>query len=141
MRRVAFCLSLALAAFPAAAQPADELARVREEAARLRQQLDALDARIRGLEAEHGTPAPAAAPAPPSEKQAFFTLQRNWSEIRPGTPKERVDALLGKPERILRIDGDLVWYYVYPGLGRGSVFFNAEEKVSATQAPRTGWAW
>ena len=144
MPRVTLCVFLAaagLAAFPAAAQSTDEVARVREEAARLRQQLDALDARIRELEAEHGTPAPPAAPAAPSEKQAFFTLQRNWSEIQPGTPKARVDALLGKPERILRINGDLVWYYVYPGLGRGSVFFNGEEKVSSTQAPRAGWAW
>lgn len=132
-----FLAAAGLAAFPAAAQSTDELARVREEAARLRQQLDALDERIHVLEGEHGTPQP---PAAPSEKQAFFTLQRNWSEIQPGTPKARVDALLGKPERILRINGDLVWYYIYPGLGRGSVFFNSEDKVSATQAPRTGWA-
>jgi hypothetical protein len=134
----------ALAALPAHADPAVELRSMREEAARLRQSLDDLDARIRALEGENpaarapgDTERTKAAPA----EFSFVTLQRNWFEIQPGMPEERVSALLGKPERVIRINGDLVWYYVYPGLGRGSVFFTAEGKVSGAQAPRLGWSW
>lgn len=142
-RLVAFVIAAALA-LPARADPADELTSLRREAALKRQSLNDLDARIRAL--ENANPA-ARSPgdmertkAAPAES-AFFVLQRNWSEIRPGTPQQRVDALLGKPERVLRINGDLAWYYVYPGLGRGSVFFNEEGKVSSAQAPRHGWSW
>jgi outer membrane protein assembly factor BamE (lipoprotein component of BamABCDE complex) len=69
----------------------------------------------------------------------ILVLQRNWSEIQPGMPQERVSALLGKPARVLNMNGDLAWYYVYPGLGRGSVFFNDAGKVSSAQAPQRGW--
>jgi hypothetical protein len=54
-------------------------------------------------------------------------------------PEEKVEALLGKPQKILRIDNTPVWYYVYPEIGRGSVFFNASGKVSGRQAPGLGW--
>jgi hypothetical protein len=50
-----------------------------------------------------------------------------------------VRALLGAPEKVLRIDGALMWYYAYPGIGPGSVFFNASGKVSSRQSPRLGW--
>jgi len=131
---LAFALAAVLAAPAARADPADELTSLRREAARLRQSLDGLDARIRALE-NTGQAAPGPA------ESAFFVLQRNWSEIQPGVPQERVDALLGKPEQVLRINGDLAWYYVYPGLGRGSVFFNDAGKVSSAQAPRLGGPW
>ena len=131
-RLLAFALVASLTALPAFAEPSDELASLRQQAARLRESLDALEARIRALQG-----ASADAPA----DSTFFVLQRRWSEIQPGTPQERVDVLLGKPERVMRINGDLVWYYVYPGLGRGSVFFSADGKVTAAQAPRSGWSW
>ena|SRR6266571_3958413 len=130
-RLLAFAIAAALTALPARADPADELTSLRQEAAQLRQSLEGLDARIRALE-KNENPQPAS---------PLFLLQRNWSEIQPGTPQQRVDALLGKPERVLRINGDLVWYYLYPGLGRGSVFFDGEGKVSSAQAPRLGWSW
>lgn len=143
-RLLAFAIAAALTALPARADPADELARLRQEAVRMRQSLDDLDARIRALEDGNpdargpgNTERTKAAPA----ESALFVMQRNWSQIQPGTPQERVDALLGKPERVMRINGDLVWYYVYPGLGRGSVFFDGEGKVSSAQAPRLGWSW
>jgi hypothetical protein len=155
----------ALMALPAHAGPTDELVRLRQEAARMRQSLDVLDARIRAL--ENGN-SPARAPgesdrsvAPPTEStltppmpntvavnppnsqsvSPLLLLQRNWSEIKPGMSKEQVDALLGKPERVMRINGDLTWYYVHPGFGRGSVFFDDEGKVSSAQSPHLGWSW
>jgi len=136
-----------LAALSAGAQPAGELEELKQEAARMRQSLDTLDARIRALEAEHGASSPSTRPSSApgvafrDAGSSYALLLRSWSEIQPGTPKTRVDALLGAPERVMHINGDLVWYYVYPGIGRGSVFFTREETVSAVQPPRSGWSW
>ena len=134
-RRALLALALTLGALSAHADPTDELARLRSEAAALRQSLDQLDAKIEALEnAEAGAPQKKT-PAEPS----LVSVHRGWSQVRPGVSKDEVANLLGKPERVMRLNGDLVWYYVYPGLGRGSVFFNGEDKVTAAQAPRAGW--
>jgi outer membrane protein assembly factor BamE (lipoprotein component of BamABCDE complex) len=66
-------------------------------------------------------------------------LKHSWSQVEPGTPRERVQALLGAPQKVLHIDGTLVWYYVYPEVGPASVFFNASGKVSSRQSPSLGW--
>jgi len=142
-RNVLVAASL-LAAAAAHAQPADVDA-LKAEAARMRQSMDELDAKIRALEGEKSVAPAAAATAPKPAAQppvgAYVSLQQNWSQVKTGIPKERVDALLGAPERVLQINGDDVWYYVYPGLGRGSVFFNTKGIVTASQAPRIGWGW
>jgi len=140
---------LALTTLSVAADPTDELARLREEAAQLRQALDKLDARIRALESQDGglvarkdSGQPEASRTGASlaaQMSPLVSLKQNWSQVQPGTPEDRVQALLGKPERVLRIDGALVWYYIYPGIGRGSVFFNANGKVSSAQSPSLGW--
>ena len=131
----ALALALLLAAPHALAQATDELSRLKEEQARLRQSLDDIDRRIRVLE---GVPAAAPGNQPGT---SLHVLRSKWSEIQPGTPKARVDAVLGAPEREMRINRDLVWYYVYPGIGRGSVFFSTEDKVTAVQPPAAGWSW
>lgn len=126
----ALVLLAGCAALPAFADRADDIAGLREEAADLRQRLDALDAKIQALEA--------AKPAVPSPAASPTSLRENWSQVRSGVPKERVHALLGEPAQVMHINGDLVWYYVYPGVGPASVFFNAEDKVTSVQAPRGG---
>lgn len=133
-RSVLFAVSVA-AALPAGAQTTDELAALKQEQARLRQSLDDIDRRIRALE---GASAPAGTTTPRIEvpQTTYPTLQRAWSEIQPGVMKARVDQILGKPAREMLINSDRVWYYVYPGIGSGSVFFNSQDKVTATQAPR-----
>jgi len=131
----ALTLAMLLAAPHTFAQTTDELSRLKEEQVRLQRQLDEIDRRIRVLE---GTPAEAPARG---SGASVYTVRKQWSEIRPGTPKTRVDVLLGTPQRVMRINGDLVWYYVYPGIGRGSIFFSAEEKVTAVQPPAAGWSW
>lgn len=121
-----------LCALPAHADQAEEIARLRQEAAGLRLSLESLESRIRGLEgAAPETRKPAAA--------SLVSVHQAWSEVRPGVSKERVHALLGEPERVLRINGDWVWYYLYPGLGKGSVFFNRADEVTGVQAPRVGF--
>ncbi|HEY6239887.1 MAG TPA: hypothetical protein VIW78_03545 [Burkholderiales bacterium] len=128
-------IALALSA-PAAGQD-DELARIREEAAAMRQALDRLDARIRVLEGKAG--AASASPAYSASLAALASLKRSWSQVVPGMPGDKVETLLGKPGNILRIDNTRVWYYIYPEIGRGSVFFDSSGKVSSKQAPALGW--
>ncbi len=132
-RGAVFLVALAaLTMPPARAQRTDELASVKQEQARLRESLENIDRRIRALEG--------ASSSSPAGRPAALDLQRKWSEVQPGIAKAHVDELLGTPERVMRINGDLVWYYIYPGIGRGSVFFNNEDKVTATQPPTPGWA-
>ncbi len=140
---------IALATLSSAADQTDELARLREEAMQLRQTLEGLEARIQVLENQNRNPttrkntgqpeASRSGATPATQISALVSLKKNWSEVQPGTPEDRVQALLGKPERVLRIDGSLVWYYIYPGIGRGSVFFNGNGKVSSAQSPSLGW--
>ncbi len=101
------CIAIALST-PAAGQD-DELVRLHQEAAALRQALERLEARIQALEGNAG-----AASASPGYSN-------------------------GKPEKVLRIDNTPVWYYIYPEIGRGSVFFNGNGKVSSAQSPSLGW--
>jgi len=124
----------ALTALAAAAGQSDDLSRLREDAAQQRRELEATEARIRTLEGKGGD-----AIAPRTQASPLLQLKQSWSEVEPGTPQERVQALLGAPQKVLRIDGALVWYYVYPGIGPGSVFFNAGGKVSSRQSPSLGW--
>jgi hypothetical protein len=123
---------------PARADAKDELRSLREQAAQLRKSLDELDARIRALEAAPGTAAPRSEASPPPPSAA--ALKRSWNAIELGASQNRVGAILGKPERVLSIDGSVVWYYVYD-VGRGSVFFDGSGKVSGLQPPVSGWSW
>jgi hypothetical protein len=135
-------LLLALAAvpgaLPAAADQGDDLNRLRDEAAQQRRDLEVTEARIRALEQQKGD-APVRDTTPAPQVSQLAQLKKNWSQVEPGTPQDRVRALLGEPEKVLRIDGALVWYYAYPAIGPGSVFFNASGKVSSRQSPSLGW--
>jgi len=137
---------IALAAAPAVADQSDELTRLRDEAARQRQSLEGTEARIRALEQNSGNASAGAAPretpgetASAAPATSLVALKKNWSQVERGTPREQVQLLLGTPQKVLRIDGALVWYYTYPGIGAGSVFFNASGKVSSLQSPSFGW--
>ena len=148
------------------ADQTEELSRLRQEAAQIRQSLEKLEAKIQAIEnplgnqgshldtrpSEHSSgattqmqraPNAGAANAPDAALTSISSLvemKQNWLQVQRGTPEERVQKLLGKPEKVLRIDGNLVWYYVYRGIGRGSVFFDGNGKVSATQPPSLGWS-
>jgi uncharacterized membrane protein len=65
-------------------------------------------------------------------------LRANWSKIEPGIDADEVSRLLGAPTRKLRLDGRSAWYYSYPALGNGSVFFTDADRVSSHQSP-FGW--
>jgi hypothetical protein len=67
-------------------------------------------------------------------------LRANWSNVKAEMGQAEVTRLLGEPTRKLTIDGRTVWYYVYPGIGTGSVFFTDKGRVSSRQWP-FGWGW
>lgn len=139
---LAFGTAAALSAIPAAADQGEDLVRLREDAARQRQDLEGTEARIRALEQRSADAPPGALRADTASAMQvppLVQLKKNWSQVEPGTAQGKVQALLGNPEKVLHIDGALVWYYVYPGVGAGSVFFNASGKVSSRQSPSLGW--
>jgi len=85
--------------------------------------------------------APLAALQPGADPQAASPqaqLRLNWSKIEPGIDADHVSRLLGEPTSKLRLDGRTAWYYSYPGLGNGSVFFTDAGRVSSRQSP-FGW--
>jgi len=143
------CVAFALSAPRFARGEDGELARLRQEAVNLRQSLESVEARIRVLEtrdpvdpgeaAQAVPPRRNSTPAAPAAVDALVALKRNWSQVVPGISRGEVQALLGAPGNVLRIDGTPVWYYVYPGIGRGSVFFREDGTVSSRQAPPLGW--
>ena len=51
-----------------------------------------------------------------------------------------ITRLLGAPSKKFVLDGRNVWYYYYPGTGRGSVFFTDAGRVSSSKSP-FGWGW
>lgn len=65
-------------------------------------------------------------------------LRANWSKIEPGIDAGQVSRLLGEPTKKLRLDGRNAWYYSYPAMGNGSVFFTDAGRVSSRQSP-FGW--
>ncbi len=65
-------------------------------------------------------------------------LRVSWSKIEPGIDADQVSRLLGEPTKKLRLDGRNAWYYSYPALGNGSVFFTDAGRVSSRQSP-FGW--
>ena len=150
---VALGAAVALAVPAVRADQTEELARLKQEAAQLRRSLDQLEAKIRALENEGNgrnvgataveldSNVASASRSLPTEPSSLAAMRHNWSQVQPGATEDAVQALLGKPERILRIDGNPVWYYLYPGVGRGSVFFTLAGKVSSTQPPVFGWFW
>ena len=124
--------------------------------AALRQQVNVLEQQLRDVRAQllrlEGAP-PAAAPQSASTPIAEPTpviieagyispkaaLQQSWSNIKPAMADSKVAELLGEPTKKLKLDGRDVWYYYYPGTGRGSVFFTDEGRVTSSQSPFGWW--
>lgn len=82
--------------------------------------------------------AAAVAAAPAGYVSPEATLRNHWAQVRPDMAQADVTRLLGAPSKKFTLDGRTGWYYVYPGLGSGSVFFTDAGLVSSTHAP-FGW--
>ena len=89
-------------------------------------------------------PAPNAAPAsvPATAKpgtDSIPALRESWRRVHKGMTQAEIAGVLGPPTKDLRINGKLVWYYYYAGIGGASVFFNGDGRVSSNQPPTVGW--
>ena len=82
--------------------------------------------------------AAAPAPVPAGYVSPEAVLRSHWAQVRPEMAQADVTRLLGAPSKTFTLDGRTGWYYVYPGIGSGSVFFTDEGSVSSTHAP-FGW--
>ncbi len=75
------------------------------------------------------------------ESPDLLSLRRAWRQVQPGIPAASVEERLGPPSRQLKINGKRMWYYIYPDLGAGSVFFNDNGLVSSSRSPSLGRDW
>lgn len=65
-----------------------------------------------------------------------------WLQVKEGMTQADINTLVGAPQKIFALNGKTVWYYVYPGVGAGSVFFDANGRASSYQKPPVGmWMW
>ena len=89
--------------------------------------------------------APAPVRAAPSARASVddkvVILRNSWRRISTGMRQDDVKQTLGPPTRETLINGKVVWYYYYAGLGAGSVFFNADGRASSSQSPNLGWGF
>jgi uncharacterized membrane protein len=85
---------------------------------------------------QHATPIPVAAP---STTTSILALRESWSRVERNMSEAEILEVLGQPTKKTRIDGKLVWYYYYPGIGAASVFFKSNGHVSSHQPPNVGW--
>jgi hypothetical protein len=98
-----------------------------------------------GTDANAAPTAPSEAPAPVVPAGTAYTspeatLRSNWAQVTRGMDQQAVTRLLGAPSMKSTLDGRTVWFYTYPGTGRGSVFFTDAGKVSSRQSPfGLGW--
>jgi len=148
----ALFVGLAAALLSAHAQEQDP-ASLQKEVDQLRQEVQSLKEQVKSL---HET-APAATPpqTQPEVKQpapnpvepvpakppagSITALRESWSHVEKGMTKAQIEEALGPPTNELTINGKLVWYYYYPGIGGSSVFFNGDGRVSSRQRPTVGW--
>jgi outer membrane biosynthesis protein TonB len=84
-------------------------------------------------------PAPAPATTAKPAADLIIALRENWSHVEKGMTQAQIAGFLGAPTKELMIDGKLVWYYYYAGIGGASVFFNGDGHVSSRQRPTVGW--
>lgn len=81
----------------------------------------------------------AAPAAKASVDDKIVVLRKSWRRISSEMTREHVTEALGPPSKEMLINGKVVWYYVYAGLGAGSVFFKSDGHVSSSQPPNIGW--
>jgi hypothetical protein len=98
-------------------------------------------------------PAPASAPAsapvpaasvPPTATQPaaadapVVVPRAQWRHVQAGLTMDEVNGLIGAPTKTFELSGKTVWYYYYPAIGAGSVFFDAHGRASSVQRPAGG---
>lgn len=154
----AVLVSLALAGVPAARATEPDDAALRQDVKALKELVRDLAHRVSVLEARstvapvalQAAPIASAAPAAPvaavqpgassGYASPEAALRANWSKVKEDMDAAAVTRLLGAPSKKFTLDGRTVWYYYYPGIGGGSIFFTDAGRISSRQSP-FGWGW
>jgi len=138
---------LPLATVTSRAHAEEPDASLQKEVEELRRQVQSLQEQVKTLQkntvpspSPQTQPAPNAGPAPAkTSTDSIVALRESWRQVTKGQTQAEIDGLLGTPTKEMRIDGKLVWYYYYAGIGGASVFFNGDGRVSSSQRPSIGW--
>ncbi len=141
---MAFCLFL----LPFTIQAAEPSETLNPQIIRLQAQIDVLTKRLDQLEKKvQLTQHPLDQKSPETNSQLVPArpelttlheteeLKANWKKLQRGLSETQLLQLLGKPNSKTRVNNQTLWYYVYPVIGRGSVMFDYNGKVSAWQKP------
>jgi SmpA / OmlA family len=144
-------LPLWLCATAAAPGEGGEVAALRQEVKGLKEVVQHLSDRVERLEGrlsarpELGSPtaAPAAAPAtqPTPSPGSAATIRDHWHRISHGMTTQEVEALLGRPQRTMKVNANTVWYYTYEDTGSGSIVFAHDGSVIDWQTPPFNTWW
>lgn len=139
---LAASLAVPLAGVPAARADSGDSAAILQQLKEMKQMMQEIGARVKRLEHKQKTMKAAPAPGLSTQERATINEQtratnakENWSNVKPGLSQAQVLKLLGQPQRRFELSNKRVWYYYYPSVGGGSVFFNHEGKVVGRQQP------
>jgi hypothetical protein len=144
----------------------DDIAALRGRLDQIKEQVAEFETRLTALEAARGSAAQlpptgavaataagataasaaASAPAPvapkatqPAAATAPVVVPREqWRRVQAGLTMDEVNSLIGAPATTFVLAGKTVWYYYYPAIGAGSVFFDAHGRASSVQRPAGG---
>lgn len=146
----ALLVGLAATLLPAQAQEQDPTS-LQKEVDQLRQEVQSLKEQVKSLHEPPpvATPPPVTQPTPAPNKVepaptkppagSITALRESWSHVEKGMTRAQIQKVLGPPTNELTINGKLVWYYYYTGVGGSSVFFNGDGRVSSHQRPTVGF--
>ncbi|MGB8326862.1 MAG: hypothetical protein WCE48_04715 [Steroidobacteraceae bacterium] len=154
---------IVLALLAPAACADDEIAALRGQLEQIKSLVQGFDARLRALEAARaqspliprptapdastsglvaqGTPRPVTSTAhlaPTIDASTPVVPRLAWHRIHAGLTESDVQALIGPPTKVFELAGKTVWYYYYPSVGAGSVFFGSRGVASSVQRPSGG---
>ena len=86
------------------------------------------------------TPPPASSARPAAGDAPVVVPRAQWRRVQSELTMDEVHGLIGAPTTTFELAGKTVWYYYYPGIGAGSVFFDARGRASSVQRP-AGGSW
>ena len=81
------------------------------------------------------TPPPTSATQPAVGDAPVAVPRAQWRRVQAGLTMDEVNGLVGAPTKIFDLAGKTVWYYYYPAIGAGSVFFDTHGRASSVQRP------
>jgi hypothetical protein len=83
-------------------------------------------------------PPPASSTRPAVADAPVVVPRAQWRRVQAELTMDEVNSLIGAPTTTFELAGKTVWYYYYPGIGAGSVFFDARGRASSVQRPAGG---